>query len=229
MQENGLPDFDDLRRLLARLSEHAKRKEISAFHVLCGESLTDGILSMNGYFKAHLTATSIVTEGALPLAILLESDAFLPATEIGFTVPMTLDPTDTSVESFLPTSSLIWSDRVEVLLLHKENDNDAKALAQLLSEYGCRVHSFSDSPEDVPSLSRHLLGTHCLIICKKVHLPESDYLQFALETMRRAGGVCISLETENEHAQGFLHIPNGLDESILQKICQIGNKNEKKY
>ena len=228
LKENGLPDFEDMRRLMARLVEHAKNNEISAFHVLCGESPTDGILSMSNNVTARLTATNIVTEGQLPLAILLESDAKLPATEIGITVSRAESINDCTTLTSVSDHSLIWSDRVEVLLLCKEKDNNAGALAQLLEARGCRVRCFSNNENDFRPLSRHLLSSHCLITCKDAFLPNEKSVAFALETMQRAGGICISLNEKNVRENHFWHLPNGLDEAILEKICQIMNKSEKK-
>ena len=92
------------------------------------------------------------------------------------------------------------------------------ALAAYLEERGAQVSLFAEPEKDATALSRAILTTQTLILCKNARLPETRQMEFALNSLRRAGGILLSL-SKNTAPEGFISPKNGIDEGILQKIC----------
>ena len=86
--------------------------------------------------------------------------------------------------------SLIWSSQREVLLLAKEDDTHAYALADIIEEKGGHAVVLTDDLAKAGPLSRALLGTQLLIVCGDANIPMTEQTSFALDTMLRAGGAC---------------------------------------
>ncbi len=222
-RENGLPDFRTLRTMLERLVAVTQTDTVVSAHVLVNESITDGLRHMSGSVTCRLTDLRVAAEGALPIGVLIESNKPLSYRQVGMTEEREgSDPIIDEATAEI-NQSLIWSDMPEVVILAKKNDGDARILANVLTERGTHVHLFNGNVADTEPLSRALLGAQTLILCSAA-LPHDERVRFAFETMRAAGGVCLSLGAPFADSAAFLSFPNGIPEAILEKICS----NEKK-
>ncbi len=227
LRENGLPDFRSLRTLLERVTTLAQDGTILSARVLGGESVTDGLRKMTRHIGCKLTDDRIAAEGALPLGILIEAKHPLPEErQVAVTV---LSAQKAEMPRTLPdTSSLIWSEVPEIVILARRTDSDAQVLANLLSCRGAAVHLFHPEDGGTDPLSRAILGAQTLILCRRATLPESDRVTFAFETMQRAGGRIISLDPSLTRGENCFSAPEGLSSAILEQICPIKKKNPKK-
>ncbi len=189
-----LPDFSALRHLLATIAELNKKGAIKSARVLCGEILTDAVLSLseNG-LTCHFSDRASVGREALPLAILLESAEALPFVKIGSVVETS------SVHEEVPapvlpclSDALNKGEQYEAILFAAPEDAHAKSLAAILGEMGvlCAVLTPSTAESE---LVRATLTAQLLILCPNASLPSSPAVRFALKTLTDAKGVILSL------------------------------------
>ncbi|MBQ8310216.1 MAG: hypothetical protein IJX80_04285 [Clostridia bacterium] len=216
-ETNGLPSFSSLRRLMTRLTQLGREKAICAMRVLCNESVTHGLQLMRHTYSYRLSDSEIASEGALPFAILLESDRKLEFRQVAITARC--NPQPQSIPCELPKLSLAANraDMPEITLLSQKSDSDAQALASLLYARGATVRCFVGTAPEIPELARSILCSQVFILCKGQKLPQDDRVAFALDTLKRAGGCVISFNTTVDPS--FIGLPNGISEEILMKIC----------
>ncbi|MBQ9785140.1 MAG: hypothetical protein IJW29_06535 [Clostridia bacterium] len=220
-RESGLPDFRTLRTMLDRLTALAQNGTVKSAHVLCNESITDGLRRMSGDVGCRLTDLRAASEGALPIGVLIETDKPLAYRELGMTEVRT-DAVETETDADIP-DSLIWSETPEVVILAKKTDGDARVLASVFAERGACVHLFFGNTDDCEPLSRALLGAQTLILCD-VPLPSDARVTFAFETMKKAGGLLIDLGACAPTDSARFSFPHGIPEAILNKICPAEKK-----
>ena len=222
LQTNGLPDFASLRTLLEFVASLRKRNILQSAKILCRESVTDGILSMSTDSHAcFITGEAVVSDGALPLAILLETTESIPAKQVG-TVMHRNNPVSAPVFPAVPKrKSLIWSEKPRVTIISKMQDTAAQMLAARLVEKGAEVARFCDDPERSDPLSRSILSSQTLIVCEKVTLPQTPRIRFALNTFTRAGGnILLAGSAKWDENTSAIAFPQGFSEKILDQICQ---------
>ncbi|MBQ7335842.1 MAG: hypothetical protein IJW92_05175 [Clostridia bacterium] len=215
---NGLPDFDALRKWLEALSNLSRQGVICSCRTLVGEAVTDGICKMSGTYTCRITDTAIASEEKLPLAVLIESKQDLPFRRVGTVKKAEIPPEDIPPCFAHQHASLIWSEAPEVVIVASKHDSDAAVLASVLERRGCTVHSFSDREDESDPLSRAILGAQYCLICGSARLPQSSKMKFAISTMKRAGGLLLSLGEKGDPSDSSVCLPNGLTEEILQKI-----------
>ncbi len=218
---DGTFDFPALRTLLSSLVHWNREGKISAARAFAGRSVTDILQEMRGDCTCRLENPKLAAEGALPLAILLESDAELPLAQIG-TVVRTPKATLPHISN---EKSLVWSEAPEILLLHQRSDRDAEALASILEERGAHVVCLSD--DAVGPISRALLTAQTLILCRGAVLPCGEMLNFSLESAKRSGCRFLSLGDIPHSPADFVSLPKGLDPETIAAITFF-EKNEKK-
>lgn len=216
IDKNGIPNFASVRQLMARLTDLGQRKEIYSIKILCNECITQALQEMRHEYSYHLTDSKIASEGPLPFAIILESAVKLEFRLIARTVPF-----KKALESHAPslpdlTMALNRLEKTEITLFSDRTDSDALALASLLSARGACVRSFEES-SDVSEIVRSLLSSQVLILCKGPSLPEDERIAFALDTLKRAGGCIISLNSVADPS--YITLSEGICEEILMKIC----------
>ena len=217
MNTDGLPDFSSLRQLFNQIADFAKQNKILSCRVLTAESVTDGIRKMSNTHTCVLSDTTVAAEGKLPLCILIESDALLPLKQIGKVHPYKRLPRE-AVE--IPDrTDLIAGERPEVVIVASLYDNNAAALAAILEDRGAAVSLFTAAKGDAAALSRAMLTAQALILCPNAILPQTKQIDFALDTLRRAGSILLSLSPKNI-SNGFIYLKNGFNEEIFQKICR---------
>jgi len=217
-EENGLPRFSSLRETLSLLTDLSEKHLIRSVRVLVNETVEDGLSKMCGEHVYQPTEELARFASALPLGILIESNAAITLDAVATTVERSecKEKESPAIPSF--SESLIPSDRPEIVLLANHNDEDARFLSYELRTRGARVHRFSPSDEDLGPLTRALLGSHALILCQNVSLPEDAYLRFALDTMRRAGGSVLALYESGDET--VISLPNGIPEGLLSSFLK---------
>ena len=216
LDKDGLPDFQALRQMLGEIAKFAKNGSIISSRVLVGEAITDGIRKMKSTFTCTLSDKSIAAGDKLPLCILIESQEDLPLSLVGKVQPCR-QPAPEAIE--IPErTELIACERPDIVIVSTLLDSDAMALAAYLEERGAQVSLFAEPEKDAMALSRTILTTQTLILCQNAKLPETKQMKFALDSLRRAGGILLSL-SKNTAPEGFISPKNGIDEGILQKIC----------
>ena len=214
LEEDGLPTFPALRQMLVQIAKLANEGKILSARTLVGESITDGIKKMSNSYTCRLSNKRIAAEGEHPLCILIESEADLPLCLVGKTEPA-CRPVAETIE--LPErTELMACDRPDIVIVSTLLDSNAMALAAFLEERGASVTLITDV--NSMALPRAILTTQTLILCPGVKLPETPQMQFALDTLRRAGGIFLSL-SKNCAMKGFISPQNGIDEEIFKKIC----------
>ncbi len=219
---DGIPDFDDLRRLLTRLTELRKSGVLQSARVLCREAVTDAIRAMSDErFGCMTNGSEVIARDVLPIGILIETTEEIPATKLGVVTArgVTAPP---SVEKILPTRErLILTDTPEVLLVSRDGDRDAHTLAAILSENGATVSHLSGASLDATQLSRKLLTASTLILCANADLPDTPHVRFSLDTMRRAGGTVLLLGgAQIAFSPCGITLSDGIYPKMIAQICQ---------
>lgn len=219
---DGIPDFDDLRRLLTCLASLRQKGILQSARVLCREAVTDGIRAMtDAHFGCLTPGNEVIAANVLPLGILIETTEEIAGTKIG-TVTSRNGETAPAVEKILPTHEyLIPSDIPEVVLVSQRDDLDAAALVSILGANGADVsHLFAES-QDAAALSRKLLTAKALILCGRVALPDTPHVRFALDTMKRAGGMILLLgNAEIAPLSHGIALPDGIYDKMIAQICE---------
>lgn len=217
LDKDGLPNFSLLRQMLKQITQLASEGKILSCRTLAGEAITDGILKMSDTHTCVLKDSTVAAQGKLPLCLLIESSEALPLYYIGKVHPRKPLP---KAKVVIPNrTELIACEKPDAVLVASLNDSDAMALAALLEEHGAHVSLFGNSVSNAPALSRAILTTQTLILGQNAKLPETQQMNFALDTLRRAGGILLSL-SQNNVCEGFIPVKNGIDEEILEKICR---------
>ncbi len=219
--EQGIPDFGALRKLLAELTEWRKNGVSASARVLCGETVAQAINEMETEaFCASVECDPALLEEACPFGILVEVSEELPYTLIGRVKgkePETAE--NDSPLNRLPGELPLWGAAPEIVLLSKPCDADAYALASRLTDKGADVKIFTEGSKEADLLPRAILSARALLLCGEVTLPKDARMHLALETLRRAGGLCISLGSKNQDAD--LTLLEGFLEEELDQLCAI--------
>ena len=220
---NGLPDFASLRALLQELTSRSRNGSIVSARVICNESVTDGLMKMAHDGLYCKIEDRIASEGALPLAVIVEATAPIAGqTPIG-TVCQKECEKIAQEHLPLPTTlqrSLIWSNHTEFVLLSTVNNLDAQVLCNTIIQKGGNATLFESDRTDAGALSRAMLGAHVFILCGDAHFPETPHTRFALETLLRAGGACwiVGRTVYSPLAKDAALIQKQIPESLLDSI-----------
>lgn len=220
--ESGLLDFEKLRAFLDWLTDLSQKGSVKSARVICRKSLKDALLEMEtNEVAAVLNETP--SDEPLSLAILLETDAVIDqASYIGYTQARaaTGNPAQSEQEPIEEKTCLIWTSQPTVVICALPNDRDAHTLAVHLTKQGAKVLIYKPT-EDWRVLSSALLRSQSLILCKGVDLPSRPEVDFAVETLARANGLLLYLDTkkESKEAQQFRFL-NTLSAQIVDQICK---------
>ncbi len=225
---DGLPDFAELRRMLAALVALSKRGTIKSARVWMGEALIDVLRRMQteDLICHPINAKLLFDEACFP-ALILETTETLDAPLVGI-VQKERTPVTVQQPLLLPEREcLISYDIPEILLLAESCDRDADLLASILTERGAHVSRLTSS--DPNRLARALLGCETLIICGNATLPKTESVMFAAETLHRANGRIITVK----EGKCGLPIPvitlkDGIYPEMLDQISKKRNLIQKK-
>ena len=219
---DGTYDFRELRKLLSYLSEQRNRGVLKSARILCRESVTDALAQMRtDTLSCRLLGDVWASEGALPLAILLESsEPIANAKEVARVMARISPPTDDE-PMLSPSESIFSAGSASVTVLSKRGDFDAHLLCEALKARGARVHE-AVTATGIPSdrLAQSILGVQTLIVCRNVSLRHSTELDFALDTLSRAGGrILYPNRSAGADTANGIALPDGLSNKMLDQIC----------
>ena len=213
---DGLPDFAALRQMLKQICDWKRQGKILSHRILTTEAVTDGIRKMSHSHTCVLSDMTVAAQGDLPLCILIESTEFLPLKCIGKVHPYRR--LQISAPEVPHRTELIASECPEVVIVAQITDSNAMALAAYLEDHGAHVSLFTNPQEQSTALARAMMNTQTLILCPYIQLPQTKQIDFALETLRRAGAILLSF-SQKALPEGFIYLKKGLDYEILEKIC----------
>ena len=228
LRPDGLPNSNSLKALLGQLSALREQGNLLSATVLRGQTVTEMLLQMETEeYDCHLQNERIATGEPLPFAVLVETPNTLPYGSFVGSVKCKDNSCDVLRSSprcnpvrLAPFHSLIWSETPEIVLLAAGGDTNACALASQLTQNGAKVHAFVTDDPDALKLSRALLQSQTLILCQNASLPHTPQIQFALQTLRHAGGRVLTLGTTSAKMQGAIHLPSGLTPEHLSVLCE---------
>lgn len=191
MLPDGLPDFPALRAMLSELSALSREGKLLAAKVLVNEAATDALRLMRTPFLTdRLTDRKLASEGALPLAVMLESAAELPYARVATVTGTGAEMPDMTAPFVIPAGKgLIWSEHPEAVILAEEDDPDVRLLAAKLTESGMYVSVFA--PAESGPFSRAMLTAHAVFVCAEWQ--ETPQTAFAREVLVGNGGELVSL------------------------------------
>lgn len=220
---NGIPHADLLRTFLRDLTARSRNHSIVSARILCNESITDGLLKMNrNGLYCRMENDSIASHGALPIGVLIECKNPIPGMQPIGTVELREEVESESVEAEVleAPASMIWSDQTEFVIFSPVNDVNAQILDHIITQKGGNVHRFENNSVNFGAFSRSLLGAHVLIVCGNIDIPNTEYVQFALDTMTRAGGMCWSVGRTDDKSEipGFVTFRKAIPEELLDRI-----------
>lgn len=214
----GIPDFQNLRQLLAELRALRAKGKLTGAHLAVAETPERAIARASGAVTCRLDE-HVAADTTLSLGFLLEGSA-LPFARIGTTQP-SMRPTTAEQPLTLPPmyGKYLWSDRYEITILSRPNDTDAQTLAALLRQAGADCLSLSDELDEGP-LSRRILTSRLLVLCPNARLPQGAHMLFALRMLTANGGLILRLGDAAPIPGGFAStcLSAGLPHKILQDI-----------
>ncbi len=225
--QNGLPDFNALRALLRELAEFCRQGDLHSVRILANQRLTDAMVEMEtDALTFHLTDHSALVGDALPLAILFESSALLPYPCVGYVKDRVASASEDSAFS-LPNFNDVLNrgEEYEVLILSKQNDLGAAALAQLVRNAGARCARLNETAAE-SQIARAMLTAQAVFLCGDVAIPTGKQITFARRVLRAAGGAVLQLGSNENLSEDFADhcFPNGVPKTLF---AYFGKKNEK--
>lgn len=225
--ENGLPNFDELRTTLDRLSKLRESGILASAYAVCGESLRDALTAVEAdHHFCALESAELDLLITRPIAILLETTCeCVGLTLLGRVCKQAAEQSLDTEPTLSPIRSLIPSDRTELVIFAAENDRDADLLTSLLNQRGAHAICQKAIPQNETPLCRTILGAHALILCGEVTLPDSPFVRFALQTMKAAGGAVICLGKQASDPDSIL-LPNGISAENIEILCRKATENE---
>lgn len=210
MLPDGLPDFPALRAMFTELAALSREGKLLAAKVLVNEAATDALRAMRTPFLTdRLTDRKLASEGALPLAVMLESVADLPYARVATVTATDVEAPETVAPFVIPTGNgLVWSEQTEAVILAEADDPDLRPLAAKLTENGLKVSVFT--PTESGPLSRAMLTARMVISCAEWQ--DTPQTAFAREVLERNGGVLVALGAADTIPAGIPHryFPEGL-------------------
>ena len=225
LQGNGLPTFSELRKLLAFLSDLKKRNLLQSARILCREAITDGLSQMRTKaLSCRFTGDVWAAQGAVPMAILLESSEPLAQLKQVARVVKRAEVTDDADDAVLPpTTRLIISDHATVTVVARKEDLEARKLCVLLKKGGASVTELCLSPSlSSDLLAQAIFSAGTLILCRNVELPETPEVAFAVDTLVRGGGrILLPGRQKPDERIGGIALKNGLSKKMLDQICSL--------
>lgn len=220
-RENGLPDFAMLRRDLNFIADLRRKGNILSARLLCEESLTDGLRAMKATgFSCRIKNGRTVTDPPYRLALLLETNVCIPAVVVGAVIPAPKTPVEAPKAQAPipdPKDSHIWSEIPEITVFSAASDPSAQILTAILNRKGANARHFTSHGAE--ELSRAILGSQVLILCGKASLPRTAKVSFAVDTLRKSGGIYIAVGTASSDAD--FTFPEGIPSEVLEKICSF--------
>lgn len=221
-QPCGLPDMNELRRLLLSIADLRRCGSLAGARPLLGETVAEAMQGMTGNGVSALPPYDFDgIEAPARYGVLLEVSGELDAIEISRTVAYEAEETETApalaeTECLIPRASA-----TVVTLVANEEDADARVLADALEDRGAVVLQFTPPNDNTVALARAVLGSQALIVCRDVTLTPDAYLKFALETLARANGyILFPARQKAPKMKAAVAIAGGLTAEMLDQIAK---------
>ena len=201
----GVSDFRAFRAMLAELKAIAREKKILSAKILANEAVTDALRAMRGNGLAPcLTDFAVAADGALPLALLIESAEELPFTRIGTVTECPSRSAEEADPFCLPVGNdLVFRETPEAAILAAPNDGDAQIFADHLIAHG--IVTTLCTTEEREFLSRAMLTANVVFVCGNVAWEEDARIAFARSVLERNGGTLISVGPEDTIPETIPH------------------------
>ena len=219
---DGSLDFASLRNLLSFIAALRQNGVLQSARILCGESVTDGLRAMStDTLSCFMVQSLFASEGALPLAFLIETSEPIRAKKVGNVFKRQSPLKRPPAETVRLRESLIWSDRPHVAVFARRSDFAAKQLEAELIKEGAEVTLLHGESEEVDQIAHALLNAQTLILCGKVQLPQTERIRFALETFSKAGGNTLLVGGATiPQILDATAFPNGIPSSVIASVCK---------
>lgn len=222
---DGLPQFSTLRQMLNVIRELQARGAISARRVLCNETLLSALKKMEGAALGYtLTENAVSTGRPLSLALLFESAEELPFEKVARVEAKEVrEDTDApATEQTLPKPmhSLTYNGILEAVILYKEEDFDAIALAEILRRRSAKVSRIPMNTEPA-QIARAILTAQVVFLCNAT-LPDHPNVQFAKKVLEESGGVMIGVGEASRlpEGNGGYRFATGIPEKDLEGLFE---------
>lgn len=223
MRETGLPEMNDLRRLLFALADMRRRGVALSARPLLGKTVGEMLKAMETDTVSALDAYAIEgierPERYAVLWELGEAVEAIEAVEISRTEAKERDAE--SASEALPVSECLIPTlgKTVVTLVAHETDADAQILAEALEDRGAVVKLFDGCEESGALLAHTILLSQALIVCRDVTLNADAHLKFAIDTLARANGYILFPAREKApKMRGATAIAGGLTAEMLDQI-----------
>jgi len=222
VNEDGLPDFDALRKMIRELASFCSQGYVESVRVLCNERITDAVQLMEtDKLTCRLTDGAALSGAELPLAILLETSAKLPYKVIGqVTDRAVTEVPSSSVQIPAFESTLNRGDSYEILILSKQNDVDAINLSRILNSRGARcANLFDTTPDGI--VARAIMRAQLVILCGEYPTCVDEQISFAVRVLHEAGGSILRVGNQRKLSCDIADfvLPRGISEDILSQIA----------
>ncbi len=225
LQQDGLPNFYELRNLLSYLADLRNRHVLQSARILCRESITDALIQMRtDALSCRFVGDTWAAQGKLPLAILLETTE--PLTH-GKQVARIVKRADVLSEKedfeLPPTEPLIRSKNTTVTVVSNKGDCEARKLSHYLTLRGATVNAITLTKVlSLDLLAESIFSSQTLIICRDISLPHSAQVDFAVDSLVRGGGrILFPLRKNPDDSIGGIALEKGLNEKMIDQICGL--------
>ncbi len=210
LSPDGLPDFAELRNLLADLSAQAKHGVIRSARVVLQQTPKSVLATMkSAELIAHPNRSARALREPVALGVLLESVYEMPFDCIATVAKRNVaqKPTETSApmpdipEQFqIPQGNgLIWRSAPEVVILAPKNKPDALALSVYLENLGASVTVFTLDQKE--QFLRAVLTASVVYRFPGIRLPRDNKTKFAFSILKQNGGEvrCLKKAAHRSH------------------------------
>ncbi len=219
--EDGLPDFDALRKMIRELAEFCKQGVIRSVRVLCNERITDAVEAMEtDTLSFHLTDGAALTGEEIPLAILIESAEKLPYATIGYVTARENAAAEApSIPIPLFEEALNRGDCYEILILSEQTDVDAFNLSRILGSRGANcINLFDTTPNGI--VARAMMSAQLVILCGEYAPEDSEQISFASRVLHEAGGLILRLGSDAKSSPDLADftLSDGISSDLLAQI-----------
>ena len=210
LSPEGLPDFAELRNLLADLAAQAKHGVIRSARVVLQQAPKAVLATMkSAELIARPKRSARTLREPVALGILLESVYEMPFDCVATVVKRKVAPKPTEPMAPMPEipaqfqipqgNGLIWRPAPETVILAPENEPDALALSMYLGSLGAAVTMFTPTQKD--QFLRAVLTASVVYRFPGIRLPRDNRTKFALAVFKQNGGEvrCLKKAAHRDH------------------------------
>ncbi len=219
MTAEGLPDFAALRRLSSLLVSLSRTGTLKSAYVATHTSPLDAMQKMETDTLCCVTYAKAALFDTADLFVLVETANRIDAPLLG-TVSKKTNTSHPTQAIRLPIRECLMPGSVaEVVVVSAPHDADAAVLAQLLTDAGAQITQLT--PTEPDAVAYRLMTARAVLLCGMITLPCIPKLDFALDTLSRAGGYIIAIGNAKYNSPvPTIHLQNGISEEIIAQIAE---------